>query len=199
MSKSKHIAGVDEAGRGPLAGPVVAAAVVFDGNHTVLPVKDSKKLNESQREDLYEKIRAEAFDVALGSASVAEIDGLNILNASMLAMRRAVNSLRPSPALVLCDGNRCPDLAMECQAIVGGDDKIDAISAASIIAKVSRDRIMLRLHEQFPQYRFDQHKGYPTKFHREALMIYGPTEEHRQSFRPVKQAIAAHNRAGIEA
>lgn len=193
MSSDTLSAGVDEAGRGPLAGPVVAAAVIFSGGDTQLLVKDSKKLSESRREEMYEKIYDEALTVGIGTASVKEIDDLNILNASMLAMRRAVSVLNPQPLLVLCDGNRCPDVPMACQAIVGGDDKVASISAASIIAKVTRDRIMIGLHEQFPQYRFDLHKGYPTKVHRDALMTYGATEEHRRTFRPVKQAMAAHH------
>lgn len=195
MSSGMLTAGVDEAGRGPLAGPVVAAAVIFDENETQLLVKDSKKLSESRREELYEKIHLEALGVAIGIASVGEIDELNILKASMLAMRRAVLALNPMPSLVLCDGNRCPDLPMACQAIVGGDDKVASISAASIIAKVTRDRLMLQLHEQFPMYRFDLHKGYPTKFHREALMTYGAIREHRRTFRPVKQALAVFDDA----
>ncbi len=193
MDSRLPTAGVDEAGRGPLAGPVVAAAVIFRDNETSLFVRDSKKLSESRREELYEKIHLEASGVAVGMASVDEIDELNILKASMLAMRRAVMALNPIPSLVLCDGNRCPELPMPCDAIVGGDDKVASISAASIIAKVTRDRLMLQLHEHFPMYRFDLHKGYPTKVHREALMTYGPTKEHRRTFRPVKQALAVFN------
>lgn len=193
MDSRLTVAGVDEAGRGPLAGPVVAAAVVFRDNETSLFVRDSKKLSASHREELYEKIHLEASGVAVGMASVDEIDELNILKASMLAMRRAVMALNPIPSLVLCDGNRCPELPLACEAIVGGDDKVASISAASIIAKVTRDRLMLQLHEQFPMYRFDLHKGYPTKVHREALMTYGPIKEHRRTFRPVKEALAVFN------
>lgn len=191
MTATRIIAGVDEAGRGPLAGPVVAAAVILNDSVLSSEVKDSKKLSQSRRDVLYEKIYLQATAVGVGMANVAEIDSLNILHATMLAMRRAVENLDCSPGLVLCDGNRCPEIPFPCEAIVGGDDKVPAISAASIIAKVTRDRIMMRMHDKFPQYRFDLHKGYPTKLHREALMAFGAIAEHRQSFAPVKSAIAS--------
>lgn len=186
-------AGVDEAGRGPLAGPVVAAAVILDTTQVPLAVKDSKKLSESRREELYEKIYTHAVAVGVGSASVDEIDSLNILNASLLAMRRAILKLEPAPQRVLVDGNRCPEVSIDCEAIIGGDDKVLSISAASIIAKVTRDRIMITLHDQYPEYGFGQHKGYPTKIHREALMTHGPIDAHRRSFGPVKLAIENDN------
>lgn len=185
------IAGVDEAGRGPLAGPVVAAAVILDDSQPIAGLADSKVLSALRRERLYDEIRAKALCCSIGEADVAEIERLNILQATMLAMQRAVEGLRLKPAKVLVDGNRLPRLEVLCEAIVGGDAKVAAISAASIIAKVHRDRWCDALHAQFPQYGFDRHKGYGTAEHLEALRVHGPCPEHRRSFAPVA-ALLAH-------
>lgn len=182
------VAGVDEAGRGPLAGPVVACAVILDDTQPIIGLADSKKLSAAQRERLYDAIVAKALCVSVGQASVQEIDHLNILQATMLAMQRAVNGLRLKPRLVLVDGNRLPVLDCVAQAIVRGDESEPAISAASIVAKVRRDRWCATLHEQYPGYGFDAHKGYGTKQHLDALMALGPTPEHRRSFAPVARA-----------
>ena len=182
------VAGVDEAGRGPLAGPVVACAVILDDAQPIPGLADSKKLSAAQRERLYDAIVAKALCVSVGQASVQEIDRLNILQATMLAMQRAVNGLRLKPKLVLVDGNRLPVLDCVAQAIVRGDESEPAISAASIVAKVRRDRWCATLHEQYPGYGFDAHKGYGTKQHLDALMALGPTPEHRRSFAPVLKA-----------
>lgn len=182
------IAGVDEAGRGPLAGAVVAAAVVLDPLNPIEGLNDSKKLSEKKRQILYGEIQKKALAWSIAEASVEEIDKLNILHASMLAMKRAVEALELLPVLVLVDGNRNPDIDMECRAIVGGDAIEPAISAASILAKVFRDQQMLEYHQQYPRYGFDRHKGYPTKLHMEMLRSYGPTKIHRKSFAPVQQA-----------
>jgi ribonuclease HII len=179
------VAGVDEAGRGPLAGPVVAAAVILDDRKPIQGLADSKKLSAKRREALFDEIRAKALCCAVAQASVQEIDQLNILQATLMAMRRAVLGLRLPPKLVLVDGNRLPMLEMRAEAIVRGDDKIPAISAASILAKVSRDRWCADYHLLFPQYGFDQHKGYGTAEHLAALRLHGPCPEHRRSFRPV--------------
>ena len=179
------IAGVDEAGRGPLAGPVVAAAVILDDRHAIKGLADSKKLSARRREALFDEIRAKALCCSIAQASVEEIDELNILQATLLAMRRAVMGLRLPPKLVLVDGNRLPVLEMRAEAIVKGDAKVPAISAASILAKVSRDRWCLEYHQQFPQYGFDQHKGYGTADHLAALRLHGPCPQHRRTFRPV--------------
>ena len=179
------IAGVDEAGRGPLAGPVVAAAVILDDRHAIKGLADSKKLSARRREALFEEIRAKALCCSIAQASVEEIDELNILQATLLAMRRAVMGLRLPPKLVLVDGNRLPVLDIRAEAIVKGDDKVPAISAASILAKVTRDRWCLEYHQQFPQYGFDQHKGYGTADHLAALRLHGPCPQHRRTFRPV--------------
>ena len=188
------VGGVDEAGRGPLAGPVIAAAVILRVDQAIEGVRDSKKLSASRREELALVIRAEAVAWSLGSASVAEIDQLNILGATMLAMRRAVEGLGSTPELLQIDGNRCPELSADyggkCEAVVGGDDSCPAIAAASILAKVERDGLMQELHTRYPAYGFDRHKGYPTKAHREALQTHGVTPEHRTSFRPVRVALA---------
>jgi len=181
------LAGVDEAGRGPLAGPVVAAAVILDDLHPVKGLADSKKLSPLRRERLYDEIRARALCFCVAEASVEEIDRHNILQATLLAMRRAVEGLRLKPAKVLVDGNRLPLLDVLAEAVVGGDAKVPAISAASILAKVHRDRWCLQLHEQFPQYGFDRHKGYGTPEHLRALQEHGPTPWHRRSFAPVSQ------------
>lgn len=183
------LAGVDEVGRGPLAGPVVSAAVILDRQSPIDGLADSKKLSEKRRNDLYEVICERALCCAVGRAEVAEIDRLNILNASLLSMQRAVQALGIAPDKVLVDGNRCPDLAVEMACIVKGDSRVAAISAASIIAKVTRDREMLALAEICPGYGFDQHKGYPTARHRDALRRLGVTPHHRRSFRPVAELI----------
>ncbi len=179
------VAGVDEAGRGPLAGPVVAAAVILDELRPIQGLADSKKLSARRREALFDEIRAKALCCSIAQASVEEIDELNILQATLLAMRRAVMGLRLPPKLVLVDGNRLPVLDIRAEAIVKGDDKVPAISAASILAKVTRDRWCLEYHQQFPHYGFDQHKGYGTADHLAALRLHGPCPQHRRTFRPV--------------
>lgn len=183
------MAGVDEAGRGPLAGPVVAAAVILDELQPIDGLADSKKLSARQREALFDAIRARALCSSIAVATVEEIDALNILQATMLAMRRAVEGLRLKPALVQVDGNRVPPLEVPAQAIVKGDAKVQAISAASILAKVHRDRLCDELHRAHPQYGFDGHKGYPTADHLAALRLHGPCPQHRRSFGPVKVAL----------
>jgi ribonuclease HII len=183
------IAGVDEAGRGPLAGPVVAAAVILDELHPIEGLADSKKLTALRRERLFDEIRAKAICFAIAEASVEEIDRLNILQATMLAMRRAVEGLRLKPHLVLVDGNRLPVLSIRAEAIVKGDDKVAAISAASILAKVSRDRWCAGIHLQYPQYGFASHKGYGTVVHMAALREHGACPQHRTSFRPVAEVL----------
>jgi ribonuclease HII len=180
------VAGVDEAGRGPLAGPVVAAAVILDDLRPIKGLADSKKLTALRREKLFDEIRAQALCCSIAEATVQEIDQLNILQATLLAMRRAVEGLRLKPHKVLVDGNRLPVLKMPCEAIVKGDSKIKAISAASILAKVHRDRLCLQLHEAHPAYGFDAHKGYPTPTHLAALQSYGACNAHRRSFAPVR-------------
>ncbi len=185
------IAGVDEAGRGPLAGNVVAAAVILDELNPIQGLADSKKLTALKRAKLYDEIRAKALCVGVGEASVQEIDTLNILQATMLAMQRAVANLRLKPSLVLVDGNRIPKLAVLAEAIVQGDAKVQAISAASIIAKVTRDRQCEAMHAQYPQYGFDGHKGYGTAVHMAALRAHGAAPVHRRSFAPVRQALEA--------
>lgn len=184
------VAGVDEAGRGPLAGPVVAAAVILDDLCPIAGLADSKKLTPARREALFDEIRAKALCCSIAEASVQEIDELNILQATMLAMRRAVLGLRLKPVLVLVDGNRIPVLDMPAEAIVKGDALVQAISAASILAKVHRDRWCERLHEQYPAYGFAGHKGYGTPAHLTALQAHGACPEHRRSFSPVSQLLA---------
>ncbi len=184
------MAGVDEAGRGPLAGPVVAAAVILDDLQPIAGLADSKKLTARRRDSLYDEIRAKALCCCIAEASVEEIDALNILQATMLAMRRAVEGLRLKPAMVLVDGNRIPVLNVPAQAIVKGDAKVQAISAASILAKVHRDRLCTQLHVAYPQYGFEVHKGYPTAAHLAALREHGATPAHRRTFGPVKLALA---------
>jgi ribonuclease HII len=179
------VAGVDEAGRGPLAGPVVAAAVILDQRQPINGLADSKKLTALRREKLFDEIRAKALCCSIAQASVEEIDRLNILQATLLAMRRAVEGLRLKPNKVLVDGNRLPDIGLPAQAIVGGDALVPAISAASILAKVHRDRWCLELDQLYPQYGFAKHKGYGTAAHLAALQAHGPCAEHRISFRPV--------------
>ncbi|WIT11801.1 ribonuclease HII [Paucibacter sediminis] len=183
------MAGVDEAGRGPLAGPVVAAAVILDDQQPIAGLADSKVLTEKKRERLFDEIRAKALCCCIAEASVAEIDELNILQATMLAMRRAVEGLRLKPAKVLVDGNRLPVLKIPAEAIVKGDAKVKAISAASILAKVHRDRLCVLMHEQHPEYGFATHKGYPTADHMAALREHGATAWHRTSFAPVREVL----------
>ncbi|MBU6503821.1 MAG: ribonuclease HII [Burkholderiaceae bacterium] len=183
------VAGVDEAGRGPLAGPVVAAAVILDDLHPVRGLADSKKLSPRKREQLFDEIRAKALCCSIAEASVEEIDRLNILQATMLAMRRAVQGLRLKPARVLVDGNRLPQLDMLAQAIVRGDALVPAISAASILAKVHRDRWCVQYDLQYPQYGFAGHKGYGTAVHMAALQAHGACPQHRKSFAPVARVL----------
>jgi ribonuclease HII len=185
------MAGVDEAGRGPLAGPVVAAAVILDDLQPISGLADSKKLTAKQRERLYELIWAKALCCSVAQASVQEIDSLNILQATLLAMQRAVAGLRLKPHKVLVDGNRLPRLDVLSEAIVGGDAKVAAISAASILAKVHRDRLCQQLHAAHPVYGFDVHKGYGTPTHLAALRTHGPSSEHRRSFAPVRDMLGA--------
>ena len=180
------ICGVDEAGRGPLAGPVFAAAVILDPARPIIGLRDSKKLTEARRDALAIQIKANALSWSISQASEQEIDALNILQASLLAMRRAVESLHIQPSLALIDGNRCPVMSVRSEAIVGGDDKVDAISAASILAKTARDAALMVLHAQYPHYAFDQHKGYPTALHMERLRLHGVCEVHRKSYAPVR-------------
>jgi ribonuclease HII len=180
------IAGVDEAGRGPLAGPVVAAAVILDPNRPIEGLNDSKKLTEKKREYLFDVIQERALAFCIASADVEEIDRINILQATLLAMQRAIVGLKIFPDLALIDGNQIPILTCKAQAIIKGDETEPAISAASILAKVSRDREMCLLDKEFPQYGFSQHKGYGTKAHLLALEMYGPCVFHRRSFAPVR-------------
>jgi ribonuclease HII len=185
------LAGVDEAGRGPLAGPVVAAAVILDDQNPIKGLADSKKLTARQRERLYDEIRAKALCCSVAEASVEEIDQINILQATLLAMRRAVEGLRLKPNKVLVDGNRLPVLDILAEAIVQGDSKVQAISAASILAKVHRDRWCETIDRDYPQYGFASHKGYGTAEHMQALKTFGATPWHRQSFAPVAAVLSA--------
>jgi ribonuclease HII len=187
------ICGVDEAGRGPLAGPVSAAAVILDEANPVPGLNDSKKLSERQREKLAPLIRERALAWAVAYASVEEIDRLNILQATLLAMKRAVLALAIPPHLVLVDGLYCPQTGIRSEAIVKGDSKVAAISAASILAKTDRDALMLQLHEQYPHYGLDIHKGYPTAAHLAALRQHGVTEIHRRSFKPVRELLGRYS------
>ena len=187
---SKLIAGVDEVGRGPLAGPVVTAAVILPEDHNIQGLNDSKKLSKSKRETLSSQIKESALAWSIGQCSVEEIDRINILNATMLAMQKAVSGLSMMPHLVLVDGNRTPDFGIKSEAIVKGDGKVECISAASIIAKVFRDELMAQLSVQYPQYGFEQNAGYPTKRHREALLKYGASPVHRKSYAPVQATLA---------
>lgn len=180
------ICGVDEAGRGPIAGPVFAAAVILDPARPIEGLKDSKKLPDIKRRALAQEICEKALSWAIAEASVSEIDDVNILNATMLAMRRAVEKLSIVPSLVLVDGNRCPVLSIRVEAIIKGDDKVPAISAASILAKTARDDALIQLHEQYPEYAFNRHKGYPTALHLENLRRHGVSPVHRTSYAPVK-------------
>jgi len=191
------ICGVDEAGRGPLVGAVVAGAVVLDPNNPIEGLKDSKKLSSARREYLYEQIMQKSKAWGVGEASPAEIDEINILQATMLAMRRAIEDLTirlgawPNKALI--DGNRCPELPIAAEAIIKGDAKEPAISAASIVAKVTRDRQMMSLHERHPEYGFAKHMGYPTEAHFAALKQYGACDQHRRSFSPVRKVLELQN------
>lgn len=189
-SQSILVCGVDEAGRGPLAGAVYAAAVILDKGRPVQGLADSKKLSEKKREGLAAEIKDRALAWAIALADAEEIDRINILQASLLAMRRAVERLTIIPSEALVDGLHCPKLAIPCRAIVKGDSRVDEISAASILAKTARDEEMLRLHQLYPQYGFDRHKGYPTAMHLEALRKHGVSEIHRRSFAPVKLVVA---------
>ena len=183
------LCGVDEAGRGPLAGPVVAAAVMLDPDRPIAGLRDSKKLSARARERLADEIRLHAAAWCVAEASVAEIDRLNILHATMLAMQRAVAGLARAPDNVWVDGNRCPDWAWRSQAVVKGDDKVAAIAAASILAKTARDAFMCRLHEEFPVYGFAKHMGYGTAAHLAALKAHGACPQHRRSFAPVRRLL----------
>ena len=190
---TSFVAGVDEAGRGPLAGPVIAAAVILDPDRPIEGLADSKKLSERQRERLYDEIRTYALACSTGRAEVAEIERLNILQASLLAMRRALEGLAIRPALARIDGNRCPELSCPAEAVIGGDRTVAEISAASIVAKVTRDREMLELDGRFPGYGFARHKGYPTKAHIQALEELGVSPVHRRTFGPVRRLLAGES------
>lgn len=183
------IAGVDEVGRGPLAGPVVTAAVILPLSYDIAGLNDSKKISKKKRETLAVAIKEQAVAWALGEATIQEIDRLNILHATMLAMQRAVSALSIAPEFVLVDGNRTPEFGIPAKAIVGGDGIEPAISAASIIAKVTRDQLMADYANQYPEYGFEKNSGYPTKQHREALLKHGPTPIHRRSFAPVQAVL----------
>lgn len=176
------LCGIDEAGRGPLAGDVYAAAVIFDEGVAIDDLNDSKKLSEKKREALYDEIIAKARAYCVATASVNEIERLNILQAAMLAMKRAAEGLEITPDMAIIDGNKCPDLECETRAVVKGDGTSASIAAASILAKVSRDRYMKKLAEQYPEYQFEKHKGYGTKLHYEMILKYGPSPVHRPSF-----------------
>ena len=189
MNQRYLIAGVDEVGRGPLAGPVVTAAVILPDDFDLPGLHDSKRLTAKKRAELAPKIKRQALAYAFGQASREEIDDLNILHATMLAMQRAVSSLSITPSLVRVDGNRTPEFGVRSEAIVGGDGSVAAISAASIIAKVARDQTMCELAEQYPQYGWPKNSGYPTKQHLDALKAYGVTPHHRRSFAPVAKLL----------
>lgn len=182
------VAGVDEVGRGPLCGPVVTAAVILDPSKPIIGLNDSKKLSEKKREQLFAEIKTKAVAWSIGRAEVAEIDQLNILQATLLAMQRAIELLSITPKLALIDGNRCPKLSIPCSAVIKGDATIPAIAAASILAKVTRDKEMLELDKRYPGYGIAGHKGYPTAIHLAALQQLGPTPIHRHSFTPVRLA-----------
>lgn len=182
-----RVAGVDEAGRGPLAGPVIAAAVILDPARPLPGLRDSKQLSAPRRERLYGEIVATALAWSIGRAEVEEIDRINILQATLLAMQRAVTGLQPAAEFAVIDGNRCPALPVPARAIVRGDSRVAAISAASILAKVARDREMVELDRRYPGYGLAQHKGYPSKAHIAALEVLGPSPQHRRSFAPVRR------------
>lgn len=185
----ERVAGVDEVGRGPLCGPVVTAAVILDPARPILGLNDSKKLTEARRERLFDEIRDKALAWSIGRAEVEEIDRLNILQATFLAMQRAVAGLAVRPGMALIDGNRCPQLDVPCAPVIGGDARVPAIAAASILAKVSRDREMAELDRRYPGYGIAGHKGYPTPAHLKALARLGPTPIHRRSFAPVRRLL----------
>ena len=199
MSHHLIICGVDEAGRGPLAGSVYAAAVILDANNPIIGLADSKKLSEKKRDFLSAEIKAKSLAWAIASCSAQEIDEINILQASLIAMKRAVESLALSPELIAIaesgqllvqvDGNKCPKISLPCEAIVKGDSKVQAISAASILAKVARDAELYELDKIYPQYGFAKHKGYPTAYHIQMLNLYGLTSVHRLTYAPVKALI----------
>jgi len=190
LKQLTYIAGVDEVGRGPLAGAVVAAAVILDSEKEISGLMDSKKLSEKKRDILFVEIKEKAIAWSVGRAEVEEIDDINILHASLLAMQRAVNNLSVKPQHALIDGNRCPQLECPSTAVVKGDDRVKVIAAASIIAKVTRDREMIELDEMYPGYGLAKHKGYPTKAHIAALTELGVSPIHRRSFAPVKRCLA---------
>lgn len=194
------VCGVDEAGRGPLAGPVYAAAVILDPARPIEGLRDSKKLSEARRDELAPLIKQYALAWAIAECSHEEIDTINILQATMLAMRRAVEALATLPTIALIDGNRCPQLPVQVRAhaVVEGDDKVHAISAASILAKTARDAALVALHETYPQYAFDQHKGYSTALHLERLRLHGPSPVHRRSFAPVRALLQTSLLDGFE-
>ena len=183
------ICGVDEAGRGPLAGPVFAAAVILDPNRPIEGLRDSKKLTAARRDALALEIREKALSWAVAESSEREIDDINILQATMLAMRRAILGLKRRPTLALIDGNRCPVVDVRCDAIIQGDDRVVEISAASILAKTARDAALMQLHAQYPHYAFDQHKGYPTALHLARLRLHGVSPVHRKTYAPVRALI----------
>jgi len=193
------IVGVDEAGRGPLAGPVIAAAVILGTDCSLEGLRDSKKLSATRRQELNGEIRSQALDFSLGRAEVEEIDRLNILQASLLAMRRAVDGLQRTSRLILVDGNQLPEFSnpeTRAMAVVKGDDRVSCISAASILAKVARDREMHSLATRYPEYGFDRHKGYGTREHIQALQRFGATPLHRRSFEPLRSRLAVEKEAG---
>lgn len=183
----RYIAGVDEVGRGPLAGPVVTAAVILDPDNPITGLADSKKLSEKRREEIADEIREKALAWAIGRAEVDEIDNINILQATLQAMSRAVAYLSIQPDFVLVDGNRCPELSCPAEAVIKGDENVEEISAASILAKVTRDSEMVEMDKKYPGYGLARHKGYPTRVHIEALSKLGVTPIHRRSFGPVKR------------
>jgi ribonuclease HII len=183
------VCGVDEAGRGPLAGPVFAAAVILDPLRPIEGLRDSKKLTAERRDELAPMIKANALAWAIAECSHHEIDAINILQATMLAMRRAIEALSMVPTFALIDGNRCPQLTIRAHAVVEGDDKVHSISAASILAKTARDAALVALHDIYPEYGFDQHKGYSTPLHLERLRAHGPCPVHRRSFAPVRELL----------
>ena len=190
-TRGERICGVDEAGRGPLAGPVFAAAVILDPARPIEGLRDSKKLSAAKRDELAIIIRRDALAWAIAQCSEAEIDELNILQATMLAMRRAIEGLSVLPTLALIDGNRCPVCSVRTEAIVKGDDKVAEISAASILAKTARDAALMEMHRVYPQYAFDQHKGYPTALHLQRLRAHGVSPVHRRSYAPVRDLLSA--------
>ena len=188
-TRGEVICGVDEAGRGPLAGPVFAAAVILDPARPIEGLRDSKKLSAVRRDELAVIIRRDALAWAIAQCSETEIDELNILQATMLAMRRAIEGLSVLPSLALIDGNRCPVCSIRTEAIIKGDDKVTEISAASILAKTARDAALTEMHRTYPQYAFDQHKGYPTALHLERLRAHGVSPVHRRSYAPVRELL----------